>query len=190
MANQGLSLSVLIVDYPLTPRSTFPSQFQEAVDAVRYVLETCNYQPSQIIIGGDSAGGNLAAAVILHCLQPSDHVPPLTVVSPASKFKGLVLISPWVSFDVTLRSFTENPGKDYIQAETEKRWSDGYLSKGEPCIYYEPGLASPMQWKDMPVQEILITAGADEVLIDGISKWVEDIKVIDSIQYKCCLAKC
>jgi acetyl esterase/lipase len=187
MEAQGLSLSVLIVDYPLTPKTTFPSQFQEAVNAVRYVLETCDYQPSQIILGGDSAGGNLAAAVILHCLQPSEHVAPLNVVSSASKFKGLVLISPWVSFDTTLGSFTQNPGRDYIQAETEKFWSDSYLSKGEPCIYNEPGLASATQWKDMPVQEILVTAGADELLIDGITKWVEDIKVTDSLQFNCCL---
>lgn len=177
MKARGRSLSVLMVDYPLTPLATFPSQFQEAVNAVRYVVETCNYQPSQIILGGDSAGGNLAASVILHCLRPSEHVPPLSVVVPKNKFKGLVLISPWVSFDITLASFTHNPNKDYVLAETEKRWSDSYLSKDEPCIYNEPCLASAAVWKDMPVQDVLVTAGADELLIDGITKWVDDIKV-------------
>lgn len=178
METHGLSLSVLIVDYPLTPLITFPTQFQEAVNAVRYVLETGGYEPSQIILGGDSAGGNLAAAVVLHCMQPSHHVAPLTAVSPTSRFKGLLLLSPWVSFDTTFPSFTKSPGKDYIQAETEKGWSDCYVGQGEPCIYNEPGLASATQWKDIPVQDILVTAGADEVLIDGITKWVEDIQVL------------
>ncbi|KEF57005.1 uncharacterized protein A1O9_07195 [Exophiala aquamarina CBS 119918] len=173
MRSRGRPLSVLMVDYPLTPLANFPTQFQESVSAVRYVVETCNYQPSQIILGGDSAGGNLAASVILHCLQPSEHVLPLRVVTQKSKFKGLVLVSPWVSFDITLASFTREPNKDYIQAESEKRWSDIYLSKGEPCIYNEPGLAPAALWKDMPVQDVLVTAGADEALIDGITKWVE-----------------
>lgn len=175
---QGLSLSILIVDYPLTPVFTFPTQFQEAVNAVRYVLETCDFEPSQIIIGGDSAGGNLAAAVVLHCIQPSDHVAPLAPVSPVRRFRGLILLSPWVSFDVTLQSFTKAPGKDYIQAESEKTWSDSYLNKSEPCIYSEPGLASANQWKDIPVQDILVTTGADEVLLDGITTWVDHIKVL------------
>ncbi|KAK5051583.1 hypothetical protein LTR84_003235 [Exophiala bonariae] len=180
MEAQGLSLSVLIVDYPLTPLTTFPTQFQEAVNAVRYVLETCGFEPSQIIIGGDSAGGNLAAAVVLHCVQPSDLVAPLAAVSSASRFRGLVLLSPWVSFDVTLQSFTKPPGKDYIQAASEKAWSDSYLNESGPCIYSEPGLASATQWKDIPVQDILVTAGADELLLDGITKWVDDIKVLSS----------
>jgi acetyl esterase/lipase len=131
------------------------------------------------MIGGDSAGGNLATAVLLHTTHPSDLAPPLLSISETNKVKALLLISPWVSFDTSLSSFERNRNRDYLKAETEKRWSDMYVNDQLPSPYNEPGLASETQWKGLPVQDILVTAGSYEVLIDGIHKWVKELKVRD-----------
>jgi hypothetical protein len=177
LAAQGVSLSVLFVAYPLMPQAFFPQQFQEAVISIRYVLGDLNCSPSQVIIAGDSAGGNLAAAAMLHAMRPSNLAPALAKISVSQKLKGLVLISPWVSFDVSLHSFKRNRNKDYLKAETEKRWSDMYINKQAPSPYNEPALASPADWKDLPVIGVLVTAGSNEVLIDGIDHWVKDLQV-------------
>ena len=170
-------VAVLFVAYPLMPWTVFPIQFQEAVYAIRHVLEKCNRSPSEVIIGGDSAGGNLAAAALLHAIHPSDLAAPLPKVSITEKLRALVLVSPWVSFDTSIPSFQRNRGKDYIDADCEKRWSDMYVGEDLPSPYNEPALAFAPDWKDLPVQDVLVTAGSDESLIDGISKWVKDLEV-------------
>ncbi len=182
LQSEGLSLGVLFVAYPLMPHAVFPRQFQEAVNALNYVLEDLKRSPSEVLIGGDSAGGNLAAALLLHTISPSELAPPVSRISATGKLKALVLISPWVSFDTTLPSFKRNQNKDYLKAETEKRWSDMYVNGHPPSPYNEPALAPATQWKDLPVQGILVTAGSSEVLIDGIEKWVKDLEVWQSIR--------
>jgi len=159
------------------PQAVYPRQFQEAVNSIRYVLEDVKRPPGQIMVGGDSAGGNLAVAAMLHAALPSDLAPPLSRISTTEKLRALVLLSPWVSFDISLHSFERNRNKDYLEAETEKRWSDMYVGDQESSPYNEPARATPGEWKDLPVQDILVTAGSNEVLLDGIEKWVKDLQV-------------
>lgn len=61
---------VLAIDYSLAPESPFPAALNDCTTALRYahanatILKT---SPTLISIGGDSAGGNLAAATALKC---------------------------------------------------------------------------------------------------------------------------
>ena len=57
---------VVNVDYRLAPEHPFPTPFDDCVAAVRWAVREAprwNGDPSRLAIGGDSAGGNLAAAV-------------------------------------------------------------------------------------------------------------------------------
>jgi len=61
---------VLAIDYSLAPESPFPAALNDCTTALKYahanatILKT---SPTLISIGGDSAGGNLAAATALKC---------------------------------------------------------------------------------------------------------------------------
>lgn len=67
---------VMFVDYRLAPKYPFPTGVEDAYAGYRYVLDHCEelgINKNQIAVGGDSAGGSLAAAV---CLMARDrHVP-------------------------------------------------------------------------------------------------------------------
>lgn len=71
IAEQG-GLKVLSVDYRLAPEFRFPTAAEDALAAFRYVRDHAaelGVDPERIAVGGDSAGGNLAAVV---CQQARD----------------------------------------------------------------------------------------------------------------------
>jgi len=68
---------VLSVDYRLAPEHRFPAAADDAVAAFRFAVSEAarlGADPRRIAVGGDSAGGNLAAVVSQLCAR--DAVPP------------------------------------------------------------------------------------------------------------------
>uniref|UniRef100_A0A8C4XN92 Neutral cholesterol ester hydrolase 1 n=1 Tax=Falco tinnunculus TaxID=100819 RepID=A0A8C4XN92_FALTI len=65
---ESLNAVIVSVEYRLVPEVCFPEQFHDALRATKHflqpdVLAEYSVDPSRIAISGDSAGGNLAAAV-------------------------------------------------------------------------------------------------------------------------------
>jgi len=90
------------VDYRLAPENTYPAALEDAVTAYRAILKE-GTDPRQIVLVGDSAGGNLAAALLLSL---RDNKMPLP--------KAAILISPWGYLGSDLPSHVNNIPKDQV----------------------------------------------------------------------------
>jgi acetyl esterase/lipase len=89
------------VDYRMPPEYPYPAALDDCVGAYRALLE--RYSPANIVVGGGSAGGNLAAAL---ALRARDEGLPL----PA----GLVLLTPELDLTESGDSFETNRVFDVV----------------------------------------------------------------------------
>ncbi|WP_371765605.1 alpha/beta hydrolase [Massilia sp.] len=86
---------VVSVTYRLAPEHAFPAGYEDALLATRWVLEHCREfggDPATVVIGGDSAGANLAAAVAIGLRDEAAGNPGSDQNLPA--LKGQLLLYP------------------------------------------------------------------------------------------------
>jgi acetyl esterase/lipase len=173
-------------DIALAPEYPFPTQLRQAIVAVQYLLDQGTLA-SNIVIAGDSAGGNLAlqlASQLLHPL-PSLPLPLLQTAIPRQPgadadvssgsqqpFGGLLLISPWVQFGTDAPSYMRNAARDVVPVCTYKLFTDAVRPGITNALrsHLEPGLAPREWWKGLErvFSRVLVTAGEHEAPIDQI----------------------
>ncbi|KAH9959259.1 alpha/beta-hydrolase [Russula dissimulans] len=180
------SVGIAMLNYSLVPEYHFPTQLRQAVAAVQYLIDK-GVSPSNIVIAGDSAGGNLAlqlASQILHPLPslPTLRPPPAATAADADTpadsseslqpFGGLSLISPWVDLGTDAPSFVRNDGRDIIPTSAYRLLSDTVQPGVTPALrhHMEPGRTPQGWWADLGrvFPRVLITAGEHEALVDQI----------------------
>lgn len=112
------------VDYRMPPEHPYPAGLDDCLTAYRHVLE--RHRPNKIVVGGRSAGGNLAAAMML---RARDEGLPL----PA----GLVLLSPQVDLTESGDSFEINQMVDVVLPRSlmanNRLYANG-ADLSEPCL--------------------------------------------------------
>ncbi|KAF2646016.1 alpha/beta hydrolase fold protein-like protein [Massarina eburnea CBS 473.64] len=164
--------AVLFLAYDLAPESTYPTQLRQAVQTLQYLVETTGRAPSSITLGGDSAGASLTLGVLSHVAHPH---PEIDALQLPTKLHAALLISPWASFNTHTPAFERNAQKDCFDRRALNRWSSAYLGSDAPFagdFYNEPVLAPAEWWEGTAevVDEVLIWAGENEVLLDSIEE--------------------
>ena len=148
--------AVLSVDYRLAPEHKFPAAFEDCVAAVKWAHENADalgIDNSRMAVGGDSAGGNLAAAVALAEVVP---------------LKFQMLIYPAVDMRMESPSISENANAPILTKSVMSWFVAHYMGSDvdRANINASPMLASDEQLKNTP-PAIVITAQFDPLRDEG-----------------------
>ena len=142
-------------DYRLAPEHPFPAAIEDGVAAYRGLLAR-GVPASHLVIGGDSAGGGLALAVLLSLRDAGDPLPAATM-----------LFSPWTDLAATGDTIRTNTKRDAMF------YGDGVAKGAEPYLGQADArnpLASPLYADLSGLPPMLIHAGNYEVLLDDSAR--------------------
>ena len=104
-------MTVFVPDYRLGPENKFPAQLEDGLKSYLFLLNDMQYSSSQIAIGGDSAGGNLALTTLLKLKEKNYELPAC-----------LALLSPWADPTSSGNSYTiEMANRDILLGPTFKQ---------------------------------------------------------------------
>lgn len=145
------SMDVLCFDYRLAPEHPYPAALQDAVKAWDYLM-LLGHGADDVILAGDSAGGNLALSLTQYLRKVGRMLP-----------KGIVLLSPWTDLTSSGASVSEKAEVDpVLDKEYLKRMIRAYAG-GEDLS--DP-MISPLfaDFDDFP--PVLIQVGENEMLLD------------------------
>lgn len=170
----GHDVSAFFPSYTLTPYASYPTQLRQAAEALRYILAETDRSPSNVFLTGDSAGGNLALAVLSHLSHPHPEIDPIEVVEPLA---GLAVLSPFVTFDLNLPSEKQYRHSDVVDTKSTVRSGEVYLNGKEGDNWSEQRRTTVDWWKGSKVKDALITAGSSEVLLSSLLDFEQKFRV-------------
>ncbi|MGP9812766.1 alpha/beta hydrolase [Rhodopseudomonas sp. NSM] len=157
IADEG-QLIVISVDYRLAPEHKFPAAVEDVIAATQWVADNARklgIDPERLCVGGDSAGGNLAAVVTIHA---RDHGGPMLA--------GQVLIYPATDFAMNHPSHSE-PETSVLLTHSVIRWFRDHYLGGAPVEH--DWRASPARVETLAglPPAFVMTAGADPLRDEG-----------------------
>jgi len=154
-----VGVPAFLPDYRLAPEHPFPAAIEDAVAGWDWLLDM-GFRPEDVVVVGDSAGGNLSLQLIAHLHAEGRPMP-----------SGVSLLSPWVDMDI-----------DDMSARDRRR-KDPFLAIGlvEVCRdQYAPGLdpsdprISPVHLEPSPDwPPFLVQCGGEEIFRGGIERLAE-----------------
>ena len=153
---------ILSIDYRLSPHFKFPIPVEDCYDALIWAAEGAKYwkiDPDRIFVAGDSAGGNLAAALVLMARDRGEFSP-----------RKQILIYPALWNDYTdsspFPSVKENGEGHMLTAAKMEEYLGLYEKNGEDRKnpYFAPLLETDL--KGLP-DTLILTAELDPLRDEG-----------------------
>lgn len=142
---------VLSFAYRLAPEHPYPAALEDGMRAWDYLMYQ-GYGARDVVIAGDSAGGNMALCLTLRLRSQGRLLP-----------RGLVLFSPWTDMTASGRSYEE-------KREVDPMLTDNYIQAvrrayaGEGADLTDPDL-SPLFADLAGLPPTLIQVGSSEILL-------------------------
>ena len=154
--------AVIAVDYRIGPEHRFPAAIDDAIAATHWVWRQAAglcIDPARVALGGDSAGGNISAAV---CIALRD-TPWAPGVQPAFQ----LLVYPATDMRAVAPSHTENGQGYLLTSDVIAYFRSHYLDEAQ----YTDWRASPLLAESLSglPPALVLTAGFDPLRDEGLA---------------------
>jgi acetyl esterase len=154
----GAGCAVVSVDYRLAPEHRYPAAVDDCIAATRWVRANAAelaLDPTRVAVGGDSAGGNLAAVVAIDARDRGD-----------APFALQLLIYPATDQHRSLPSHVENGQGYLLTRDTMDYFTNHYIADR---AQYADWRASPLLHPDLSrlPPALVLTAGHDPLRDEG-----------------------
>jgi len=179
-------IAVVLPAYRLAPENPFPAGFNDAWKALVALRGRIGDAP--LLVGGDSAGGGLAAALGVYAASQG-----------APRIDGALLYSPWVDMTITAASFKDNAETDLLFPEASAQTaSDTYMQgfdlkhpiasplfadlAGFPSAFINVGDIETLRDDSVSLHEKLLAAGVrSELLVVAGMEHVAPVRGADLV---------
>ena len=151
-------VAVLSVDYRLAPEHKFPKAVDDAAESVRWAFanaDMLDIDADRVAVGGDSAGGNLAAVMAIFARDG---------LVPNLKFQ--VLVYPCTDLTMSRPSYDVTAGGLPVTAETMFWFRDHYLAGIEQQVDWRASPLFAPTLKDV-APAYIVTVGFDPLADEG-----------------------
>ena len=157
-------MRAVLADYRLAPEHRYPAQLEDSL-TVWHALTKSGFDPGQIAIGGDSAGGNLSVAMMLALRDAGE-------LLPAACF----LISPWL--DLAGDGESHRTRSSHDPWFTPEKMPSLVANFCDPTQVYEP-LVSPVHADVTGFPPTFIQVGDHEILLSDSTRLADNIRASD-----------
>ena len=144
------SMDVLCFDYRLAPEYPYPAATEDAMKVWNYLM-LFGYGARDIILTGDSAGGNLALSLVLKLKEEGRLLP-----------RGLVLMSPWTDLTSSGESLKTKAEVDPV---LDREYIDRMVKAYAEGQELTNPLVSPLYGDFNGFPPTYIQVGANEILL-------------------------
>jgi acetyl esterase len=156
---QSAAASVVSVDYRVAPEHRFPVPLEDCWDALRWVSAGLTDEQWPLLIGGDSAGGNMAAVCARRARDAGG--PPLL---------AQILVYPVTDHDMSTPSYLEHGANEMLLLEANAmRWFWDTYAPDESSREHPD--ASPLRAQDLSglAPAIVVIAEYDPLRDEGLA---------------------
>lgn len=165
---------VVVPDYRLAPENKFPAAIEDCWEIAKWLAgeaQAIGGDPSLIAVAGESAGGNLAAAVSA-----------IAKGSAEVNFILQILVYPTLDLAGDTDSFVN--AKDVVTRDKIKWYMSCYINGPDDAT--NP-LASPVRDSDFHgLPKTLLITGSDEPSLDEIEQYADKLRAADvEVEYHC-----
>ena len=148
----------LAINYRLAPENPFPAALEDSLQAYNWLLSN-GYEPSQICLAGDSAGGGLAISTLIALREKGIPIP-----------AGVVCFSPWLDLTLSGKSIIDKKDFDPIlSGAILEKYINDYIGDHQA----DDPLISPLFADLKGLPPMLIHTGRNEILLDDSIRFYE-----------------